>query len=56
MKRQHVDVSMAVVSSDSTDRGSGSLVNPFMRVTKFMTRNLATLKESQLLPPFPALV
>eukprot|EP00347_Sterkiella_histriomuscorum_P023354 403334965 len=34
------------------DRDSGNLVNPFMRVTNQMTRHLATLRESQLLPPF----
>ena len=34
------------------DRDSGNLINPFMRVTNQMTRHLATLRESQLLPPF----
>ena len=33
------------------DRDSGNLVNPFMHVTNQMTRHLATLRESQLLPP-----
>ena len=55
MKRQKVDVPMAVDSSDSA-QDSGHLVNPFLRVTKYMTRHLATLRDSQLLPPFPALV
>ena len=32
-------------------RDSGILVHPFMRVTNQMTRHLATLRESQLLPP-----
>ena len=32
-------------------RDSRNLVNPFMRVTNQMTRHLATLRESQLLPP-----
>ncbi len=34
------------------DRDSGNLVDPFMHVTSQMTRHLATLRESQLLPPF----
>ena len=51
MKRQNVDVPIAVVSRDS-GQDSGYVVNPFMRVTKYMTRHLATLRESQLLPPF----
>ena len=34
------------------DRVSGNLVNPFMRVTNWMTRHLATLRESWLIPPF----
>ena len=55
MKKQKVDVPMAVDSSDS-GQDRGRLVNPFMRVTKYMTRHLATLRESQLLSPFPALV
>ena len=38
MKRKKVDVPMAVDSSDSGQDG-GQLVNPFMRVTKYMTRN-----------------
>ena len=33
------------------DRDSGNFINPFMRVTNQMTRHLATLRESQLLPP-----
>ena len=45
MKRQKVDVPMAVDSSDS-GQDSGHLVNPFMRVTKYMTRHLATLRKS----------
>ena len=32
-------------------RYSRNLVNPFMRVTNQITRHLASLKESQLLPP-----
>ena len=55
MKRQKVDVPMAADSSDFGQE-SGHLVNPFMRVTKYMTRHLAISRESQLLPPFPALV
>ena len=51
MKRQKVDVPMAVDLSDC-GQDSGHLVNPFMRVTKYMTRHLATLRESQLPPPF----
>ena len=52
MKRQKVDVPMAVDSSDS-GQDSGHLVNPFMRVTKYMTRHLATCRECQLeLPLF----
>ena len=47
MKRQKVDVLMAVDSSDS-GQDSGHLVNPFLRVTKYMTRHLATIRESQL--------
>ena len=50
MKRQKVDVPMAVDSSDS-GQDSGHLVDPFMRVTKYMTRHLGTLRESQLPPP-----
>ena len=51
MKRQNVDVPMAVDSSDS-GQDSGHLVNPFMRVTKYMTRHLVTFRGSQLPPPF----
>ena len=45
MKRQKVDFPMAVDASDS-GQDSGHLVNPFMRVTKYMTRHLAPLRES----------
>ena len=45
MERQKVDVPMAVDSNDSGQDG-GHLVNPSMRVTKYMTRPLATLRVS----------
>ena len=51
MERQKVDVPMAVDSNDS-GQDSGHLVNPFMRVTKYMTRHLATLRVSLELPLF----
>ena len=34
------------------ERSNGNLVNPLMRVANYMTRHLATSRESQLLPPF----
>eukprot|EP01024_Parvocaulis_polyphysoides_P042701 TRINITY_DN38_c0_g1_i3.p2 TRINITY_DN38_c0_g1~~TRINITY_DN38_c0_g1_i3.p2 ORF type:complete len:258 (+),score=-20.28 TRINITY_DN38_c0_g1_i3:1226-1999(+) len=34
------------------DRDVRNLIHPFMHVTNQMTRHLATLRESQLLPPF----
>ena len=33
------------------ERDSGNLINPFKRITDQMTRHLATIIESQLLPP-----
>ena len=51
MKRQKVDVPMAVDSSES-GQDSGHLVNQLMRVTKYMTRHLATLRVSLELPLF----
>ena len=42
---------MAVDSNDS-GQDSGHLVNPFMRVTKYMRRRLATLRVSLELPLF----
>ncbi|KAF8053487.1 hypothetical protein N665_1411s0018 [Sinapis alba] len=32
--------------AEAVDKDSGNLVNPFMRVTNYMTRHLATLRES----------
>ncbi|CAL6111011.1 Conserved_hypothetical protein [Hexamita inflata] len=37
---------------EDTTRDSKNLINPFMHVQNYWTRHLATLKESQLLPPF----
>ena len=51
MKRQKVNVPMAVDSSD-TGQDSGHLVNPFMRVTEYTTRHLATLRVALELPLF----
>ena len=36
----------------TAERDSGNLINPFMRITNWMTRHLATLREPWLLPPF----